>query len=127
MGMFAKLGIGGGIGLLSGLSGIGGGIYLAPALHLFSWGNPKKIASLASLFIMANSLAGIAGLAVSNTLSFDLQFSGSLIIAVAFGAFLGSYYSNKKFNTKILGALTAILVIYVGTKLLLWNIFSIRI
>ncbi|WP_327785519.1 sulfite exporter TauE/SafE family protein [Sphingomonas changnyeongensis] len=53
--------IGAGIGYLSGLVGIGGGIFLAPVLHLTRWAPPRQVAATASLFILVNSLAGLAG------------------------------------------------------------------
>ncbi|WP_236548037.1 sulfite exporter TauE/SafE family protein [Polaribacter septentrionalilitoris] len=52
---------GGFIGFISGMVGIGGGIFLAPLLHLISWNTPKKIATTASVFILANSIAGLLG------------------------------------------------------------------
>lgn len=122
-----KIGLGGSIGLLSGLSGIGGGIYLSPVLHLVSWENSKKIAALASSFIFFNSLAGLGGLALAGNLNLDFNFIGKLIIAVCLGAGLGSYFSHKKFKTKILSILTALLVIYVGCKLILGLVWQINI
>lgn len=122
-----KIGLGGGIGFLSGLSGIGGGIYLSPFLNLVSWENSKKIASLASVFILFNSLAGLSGLALSQSLNLEFNFTGRLILAVGLGAGLGSYFSHKKINSKILSILTAVLVIYVGSKLVLKAVFDINI
>ena len=60
--------LGGGIGLLSGLVGIGGGIFLAPILNHMKWASSLKIAALASFFILVNSLSGLGGLIVSDTL-----------------------------------------------------------
>tara|TARA_R110002072_G_scaffold48099_8_gene131597 strand:- start:1617 stop:2369 length:753 start_codon:yes stop_codon:yes gene_type:complete len=118
---------GAGVGFLSGLSGIGGGIYLSPLLHLFSWENSKKIASLASFFILVNSTAGIAGLIFASNFKFDSSISLHLILAVLIGGGLGNYLGNQKVNNKILALLTALLVLYAGSKLLLWHIFTLRI
>lgn len=122
-----KFVLGGSIGLLSGISGIGGGIFLSPVLNLLKWKNSRIIASLASVFILVNSVAGLIGLNVAGTfrLNYDLVFR--LIIAVILGGSLGSYLSNKKFNLKILGILTAILVFYVGIRLILLYGFGIKI
>ncbi|NJY62798.1 sulfite exporter TauE/SafE family protein [Salinimicrobium sp. CDJ15-81-2] len=119
--------LGGSIGLLSGISGIGGGIFLSPALNLLEWKNPRIIASLASVFILVNSAAGLAGLHVAGTFKVDYYLVINLIIAVVLGGALGSYLSSKKFNLKFLGILTAILVLYVGLRLILWNGFQISI
>lgn len=122
-----KLVLGGSIGLLSGISGIGGGIFLSPVLNLLKWKNPRIIASLASVFILVNSLAGLVGLHVAGTFQLDYNLVVQLIIAVIIGGSIGSYLSNKKLNFKYIGILTAILVFYVGLKLVLLNGFDVRI
>ena len=122
-----KLLLGGSIGLLSGISGIGGGIFLSPILNLLKWADPRIIASLASVFILVNSLAGLVGLNVAGTFHLDYDLVFKLIIAVVLGGSLGSYLSNKKFNLKILGILTAVLVFYVGLRLILDHGFGIQI
>lgn len=119
--------MGGSIGLLSGVSGIGGGIFLSPILNLLKWQNPRVIASLASLFILVNSLSGLIGLHVAGTFRLDYDLVIKLIIAVILGGSMGSYLLNKKFNLKFLGLLTALLVFYVGLKLLLKYGFFINI
>ncbi|WP_051119605.1 sulfite exporter TauE/SafE family protein [Gillisia sp. CAL575] len=122
-----KVFLGGSIGLLSGISGIGGGIFLSPVLNLLKWKDSRVIASLASIFILVNSLAGLAGLNVAGTFRLDYDLIFKLIIAVILGGSLGSYLSSKKFNLKILGILTAVLVFYVGLKLILDHGFGIQI
>lgn len=119
--------LGGSIGLLSGISGIGGGIFLSPVLNLLKWANPRIIASLASVFILVNSVAGLIGLKVAETFRFDYDLVFKLIIAVVLGGSLGSYLSSKKFNLKFLGILTSILVFYVGLRLILNYGFGIQI
>jgi len=119
--------LGGSIGLLSGISGIGGGIFLSPTLNLLKWKNPRIIASLASVFILVNSIAGLAGLNVAGTFYLDYTLVIKLIIAVVLGGSIGSYLSNKKFNLAFLGILTAILVFYVGLRLILNYGFGIMI
>ena len=114
-----KLLLGGTIGLLSGVSGIGGGIFLSPVLNLLKWKDPRIIASLASIFILVNSVAGLIGLSVAGTFKLDHELVIKLILAVVLGGSIGSYLSSKKFNLKILGILTAVLVLYVGLRLIL--------
>ena len=122
-----KILLGGSIGLLSGISGIGGGIFLSPVLNLLKWKDPRVIASLASVFILVNSLAGLIGLNVAGTFYLNLNLVIKLIIAVVLGGSLGSYLSNKKFNLKLLGTLTAILIFYVGLRLILLYGFDLII
>lgn len=122
-----KLTLGGGIGLLSGISGIGGGIFLSPVLNLLKWENPRIVASLASVFILVNSIAGLIGLNMAGTFRLNNELMLQLVVAVVLGGGIGSYLSNKRFNLKFLGVLTAILVLYVGFRLILLHGFGIKI
>jgi len=122
-----KMILGGGIGLLSGISGIGGGIFLSPVLNLLKWANPRTVASLASVFILVNSISGLIGLNMSGTFTWNSELIWQLIVAVVVGGSIGSYLSNKKFNLKFLGVLTSILVLYVGFRLILLHGFGIKI
>ncbi|MBC72482.1 sulfite exporter TauE/SafE family protein [Flagellimonas abyssi] len=122
-----KLLLGGSIGLLSGVSGIGGGIFLSPVLNLLKWANPRTIASLASVFILVNSISGVIGLNMAGTFKWNNELMLRLVLAVVIGGSIGSYLSNKKFNLKFLGVLTSILVLYVGFRLILLHGFSIKI
>ncbi|MGY3055444.1 putative membrane protein YfcA [Pedobacter sp. UYEF25] len=122
-----KIMLGGAIGLLSGISGIGGGIFLSPVLNLLKWANPRIIAALASVFILVNSISGLIGLKMAGTFTFNSERIIKLGIAVVLGGLLGSYLSSKKINLKYLGVLTAILVFYVGAKLVLLHGFKINI
>ena len=122
-----KIILGGGIGLLSGISGIGGGIFLSPTLNLLRWESTRVVAALASLFILVNSISGLFGLWVGDTFQLNIKFTAQLIIAVVLGGALGSFLSYKKLRLQMLGILTAVLVFYVGVKLVLLNGFGISI
>ena len=122
-----KLALGGSVGLLAGVSGIGGGIFLSPVLNLLNWKDPRTVASLASIFILVNSIAGLIGLTVAGTFEFDTELIWKLILAVVLGGSIGSYLSSKKFNLRFLGGLTALLVIYVGLRLVLLHGFDVKI
>ena len=122
-----KIILGGSIGFLSGISGIGGGIFLSPSLNLLNWKNTRMIATLASVFILVNSISGLVGLYSANTLKINQSLLVQLILAVMLGGALGSYLSSKKLNLKFLGVLTAILVCYVGLRLILLYGFAIQI
>ena len=111
--------LGAGIGLLSGLVGIGGGIFLAPLLHHLNWGKSIKIAALAAFFILVNSLSGLTGLLVSDSLEVSWGTTLVLLIAVLLGGQLGVRFSLKKASPKAIRLGTAILVIVVGIRILI--------
>jgi len=117
---------GGVIGLLSGMVGIGGGIFLSPTLNLIRWKNAKIIAALASVFILVNSLAGLSGLLVAGTFELNPNFALKIIGAVALGGLVGSSLSIKM-NINLIRGLTAILVLYVGTRIVLLHGFGVVI
>ena len=110
--------IGSGIGFVSGLVGIGGGIFLSPFLHLRRWDLPKKIAATASLFIFANSVAGLLGLISRSDFQFNWAESLPLVLAVFVGGQIGAWLSAEKFSQNIVRIGTAVLTIYVGLGLL---------
>ncbi|WP_234031097.1 sulfite exporter TauE/SafE family protein [Alteriqipengyuania lutimaris] len=110
------------IGYLSGLVGIGGGIFLAPLLHLVRWDNPRAIAATASLFILVNSLFGLAGQLTKNgvdMLGAAASTGLPLMIAVAIGGQIGSLFAVRLFKPQLIRWLTAALTLFVGIRLLL--------
>ena len=115
------LGLGAGIGYLSGLVGIGGGIFLAPLLNLTRWDAPKPIAATASLFILVNSIAGLTGqllkLGDAGTLP-ALAPYWPLAVAVLIGGQIGSLVSVRLLRTSWVRRATAVLVLYVAARLL---------
>ncbi|NQZ43540.1 MAG: sulfite exporter TauE/SafE family protein [Flavobacteriaceae bacterium] len=109
------------VGLLSGMVGIGGGIFLAPILHFMKWDRPIVIASLASFFILVNSVSGLSGLWLGGTLSLPWPEIIGLVLAVLIGGQLGVRYTLVKASPKRLRLLTAVLVLIVGIRILLKN------
>ena len=110
------------IGLISGLVGIGGGIFLSPILHLTKTIPSMNIAAISSVFIFVNSIAGLSGQFMKdNSVSLISEFVGYywLFFAVLIGGNIGTYLGIKTFHPIIVRRLTAILVIYVSLRILL--------
>lgn len=113
--------LGTGIGFLSGLVGIGGGIFLAPVLNQMKWDKPMTIAALASFFILVNSISGIGGLLTGGTFELLWPEIIGLLIAVLLGGQLGVRLSLSKISAKGIRLMTAILVLFVGVRVLMNN------
>ena len=111
--------LGGSIGFLSGMVGIGGGIFLSPLLNLIRWDEPKKIAATASFFILVNSISGIAGQLSSEQAGVNYRYTGLLCLAVFIGGQLGSRMGAVKFDQVIIRRVTAVLVFVAGTEVLI--------
>jgi len=109
--------IGGVLGFFSGVVGIGGGIFLSPILFLIRAGRPKHIVTIASLFILINSVSGIIGQLTKNAVINEIPNYWYLLVAVLIGGQLGNFLNLKIFPTRILALVTAILVIFVATRM----------
>jgi len=109
--------LGGSIGFLSGMVGIGGGIFLSPILNLMKWDIPQKIAAAASFFILVNSVAGIAGQVTNLPGDINLLRIVLLSLAVFTGGQIGSRLTTK-FNPVTIRRITAVLVFCAGTEVL---------
>jgi uncharacterized membrane protein YfcA len=109
------------LGYFAGLVGIGGGIFLAPLLHLARWHEARGIAATASLFILVNSLFGLAGQMVKNGPGLfgpALSAALPLLIAVVIGGQIGSLLASRLLPPQWIRWLTALLVLVVGVRLL---------
>lgn len=113
--------LGAGIGLLSGLVGIGGGIFLAPILNHMKWDKSIKIAALASFFILVNSISGIGGLLTKGTFELPWIEAIGLIVAVFIGGQIGIRLSLSRLTGNGIKVVTAMLVLIVGIRVLLVN------
>jgi uncharacterized membrane protein YfcA len=113
--------VGAGLGLLSGMVGIGGGIFLSPLMLTFKWGKPKEVAAAASAFIWLNSAAGLAGQLIKDfKVVDDLSHYGYLFAAVLLGGQIGSRIStHSKIQQVWIQNATAVLVLFISTKLLI--------
>ena len=116
---FFSILIGGILGFFSGVVGIGGGIFLSPILFLIRAGKPKHIVTTASLFILINSLSGIAGQLTKATVLSEIQNYWFLLLVVLIGGQIGNYLNLKIFPTRILALITAVLVLFVAVRMAL--------
>ncbi|MDY7099373.1 MAG: sulfite exporter TauE/SafE family protein [Pseudomonadota bacterium] len=109
------------IGYLAGLVGIGGGIFLAPLLHLTRWSGAREVAATASIFILINSLFGLVGqLLKPGAVPYGSIMASTLplLVAVVVGGQIGSLMAAKLLPTKWVRWTTAALVMVVGARLL---------
>ena len=109
--------IGGILGFISGVVGIGGGVFLSPILFLIKAGRPKHIVTSASLFILINSLSGIIGQLTKNTVLNEIQNYWFLLLAVLIGGQLGNFLNLKVFPTRVLALVTSCLVLFVAIRM----------
>ena len=109
--------IGGILGFISGIVGIGGGIFLSPILFLMRAARPKHIATIASLFILINSIFGIIGQLTKNDILVEVLNYWYLLTAVLIGGQVGNFLNIKIFPTRILALMTAFLVLFVAIRM----------
>ncbi|MBA1337343.1 MAG: hypothetical protein FD545_000464 [Pelagibacterales bacterium] len=109
--------VGGILGFISGVVGIGGGIFLSPILFLLRAAKPKLIASTASLFILINSISGLIGHLTKNEVLSEVQNYWYLFIIVFIGGQIGNFLNLKIFPSHILALVTALLVLFVSIRL----------
>jgi hypothetical protein len=109
---------GGFLGFLAGVVGIGGGIFLAPLLYVLRWGPPRAIAGTCALFILVNSISGLAGQLAKGGGGFDvLAAYWPLFPAVLAGGLIGATLGSRRLDPKYVRLLTALLILYVAVRL----------
>ena len=109
--------IGGVLGFISGVVGIGGGIFLSPILFLIRTSSPKHIVTTASLFILINSLSGIIGQLTKNAVLNEMPNYWFLLLAVLAGGQLGNFLNLKIFHSRTLALVTAGLILFVAVRM----------
>ena len=105
------------IGLISGIVGIGGGIFLSPILFLLQAEKPRIIATTASLFILINSISGVIGQFSKENVTNNLISYWPLFLTVLIGGFIGNFISLKIFSNRTLTIMTSLLVIFVAIRM----------
>lgn len=109
--------LGGGLGFMAGLVSIGGGIFLSPVLFLQRWAPARSIAAVTSLFILLNSLGGLAG-QFSRGLEVSWRMLAVLALAVLLGGQLGTRLTLRKLSATTIRRVAAVLIVVVGARLL---------
>ncbi|MBD1158605.1 sulfite exporter TauE/SafE family protein [Pelagibacterales bacterium SAG-MED19] len=104
------------LGLISGIVGIGGGIFLSPILFLLKIEKPKNIATSASLFILINSISGVLGQLTKQTVINEILIYWPLFFGVLVGGLVGNFLNIKIFRNRVLAILTSLLVIFVSVR-----------
>ena len=125
-GTVARVLIGSALGALAGVTGIGGGIYLAPILHLFRLAETRSVAALCSLFILVNSAAGLAGQLLKLGSVAEQLLDRSLLIlpvAVLLGGQIGSRAGSRWLRPKLIRQLTGAVILLVAIRLFM-KLFS---
>jgi uncharacterized protein len=114
--LWAAIVLGMGIGLLSGLTGVGGGIFLSPLLLLTRWAEPRNTAGVSAAFILVNSIAGLLGhLASVAAVPSAIPLWAA---AAGLGGFLGSSYGSRRLGSLALRRLLSVVLIIAGLKML---------
>ena len=125
LGMSARLVVGAILGALAGITGIGGGIYLAPVLHLLRLADAKTVAASCSLFILVNSVAGLAGHLSKLGSQIDVLLNMSYLalpVAVLIGGQFGSLIGANRLPAAPIRRLTGLVILIVSVRLL-WRAF----
>ena len=107
------------IGLLSGIIGVGGGIFLSPIILLFGWSDPKTTAGVAAAFIWVNSVSGLIGSSVSGELLLEFDVMVPFGLAVVIGGFVGSKVGSEMFSQKTVKLLLVSVLIIAALKRIL--------
>ena len=114
---FISIIIGSILGFVSGVVGIGGGIFLSPILFLFKADSPKNIVTNASLFILINSISGVFGQLSKENIINEISPYWPLFFAVLVGGLFGNFLNLKIFSNRILALITSLLVIFVAVRM----------
>ncbi len=115
--IFISIIIGGILGFISGVVGIGGGIFLSPILFLIKVAKPKHIITAASLFILINSISGVIGQLTKNIVLSEISNYWYLFLIVIIGGHIGNFLNLKIFPTRFLALITSVLVLFVAIRI----------
>jgi uncharacterized membrane protein YfcA len=112
----AALGVGAGLGLLSGLTGTGGGVFLTPLMLFMKWSRTRVASGVSALFILVNSISGLLG---NLTATREIPaFAAPLALAAIAGGWLGAYLGSNRFSVPLIQRLLAVVMVLAGFKLI---------
>jgi uncharacterized membrane protein YfcA len=106
-----------GLGFLSGLTGVGGGIFLSPLLIFMGWAETRTVSGVAAAFILVNSIAGLLGVASSSPAL--PVYLPSLAVAAAAGGLVGSEYGSRRLGSPAIKRLLSVVLAVAGLKMIL--------
>jgi len=112
------MGIGAAMGLLAGLTGVGGGIFLSPLLLMLGWAGTKQTSAVAAPFILVNSIAGLAAIFVTQSTSLP-DYVWILAAVVLIGGWLGAEYGSRRFANPLIRRVLAVVLAVAGGKMVL--------
>jgi uncharacterized membrane protein YfcA len=110
--------IGAAMGLLAGLTGVGGGIFLSPLLLMLGWAGTKQTSAVAAPFILVNSIAGLAAVMIAKSAALP-AYVWILAPAVIIGGWLGAEYGSRRFANPVVRRVLAVLLALAGAKMVL--------
>jgi uncharacterized membrane protein YfcA len=105
------------MGLLAGLTGVGGGIFLSPLLLMLGWAGTKQTSAVAAPFILVNSIAGLAAGFVAKSAVLP-SYAWVLAAAVLAGGWLGAEYGSRRFANPVVRRVLAIVLALAGAKMI---------
>ena len=109
--------IGAAMGLLAGLTGVGGGIFLSPLLLMLGWAGTKQTSAVAAPFILVNSLAGLAAVFIAKSAALP-AYVWILFPAVLVGGWLGAEYGSRRFANPVVRRVLAVVLALAGAKMI---------
>ena len=113
---YESIPLGASIGLVSGVIGVGGGIFLSPIILLKKWANPKTVAATSAAFIWVNSFSGLIGAKISNQLNLDIDMLVYFSLIVLIGGFIGSSYGSKIAPQSTIKKILVVVLLFAAAK-----------